>query len=317
MRSYVLAALNLSRTNVDVINVQHEYGLFGGVWGENILMFYAATTQPVITTLHSVISNPDATLRRVTRKIADASSTVIVMANAAIEILVRDYGIAASKLRLIPHGIPTVSAPLGAHDAEKTTLGYSDRTLLSTFGLLGPDKGIEYALRALPGIIRRWPAVLFLIIGQTHPNVIASSGEAYRTHLQNLVVELKLEAHVAFVDKYLAQPELLRYLVATDIYIIPHLNPLQIVSGSLAYAMGAGRAVVSTACVHAREVLANAHGMLIPFRDSPALAASLHTLLADPALRRDLEARAFARSRGWLWPTVGQQYLDVFVGAAR
>ena len=312
LSSYVAAARKLAQMPVDVINVQHEYGLFGGERGEYLLELYERASQPIVTTLHSVIPNPDPVLRRVTRELAELSARVIVLANAATEILARDYGILRSKIHMIPHGIPTVMQPARAHGVSKLNMGYQDRMLLSTFGLISPNKGIEFAIRALPEVVSAHPEVLYLIIGQTHPGVRAHEGETYRTGLQNLVRELQLQANVEFVDRYLSLPQLMEYLLATDAYIIPYLNPTQIVSGTLAYAMGSGKAVISTPFIHAREVLANGNGILVPFRDSAAMAVAMNNLLGYPTLRRAMEQRAFAFSRSWTWPAVAEQYVNVY-----
>jgi glycosyltransferase involved in cell wall biosynthesis len=191
-------------------------------------------------------------------------------------------------------------------------LGFEGRSLLSTFGLISPNKGLEYALYALPKLVEERPDVLYLIIGQTHPGVRAGEGETYRSHLQGIVRDLRLEAHVAFVDRYLSLSQLLEYLLATDIYVVPYLNPDQIVSGTLAYALGSGKAVVSTPFIHAKEALAHGRGLLVPFCDSPALHVAVRRLLDEPALRQDIERRAYAHSRSWVWPEVARQYNVVY-----
>ena len=317
LSSYVAAARKLAQMPIDVINVQHEYGLFGGAWGEYLLELYERACQPIVTTLHSVIPNPDPVLKRVTRELAERSAKIIVLANAATDILTRDYGIARSKIHMIPHGIPTVTHPVRAHNVAKLNLGYQGRTLLSTFGLISPNKGIEFAIRALPDVVRAHPDVLYLIIGQTHPGVRAHEGEAYRNQLQDLVRELRLQANVEFVDRYLSLPQLMEYLLATDTYVIPYLNPTQIVSGTLAYAMGSGKAVISTPFIHAREVLAHGNGVLVPFKDSPAMTHAINNLLDHPTVRHEMEQRAFAFSRSWTWPAVAEQYVTVYEEVAQ
>jgi len=317
--SYVKAARRVRslHTSVEVVNIQHEYGLFGGEWGEYILEFYDTVRLPVVTTLHSVIPSPDATLRQVTRAIAERSTRVVVLAKAAINILTHDYGIDPSRVQMIPHGVPTVAKPVMAHRLAKQNLGYSARTVVSTFGLLSPNKGIEVALAALPEIVRAHPEVLYLIIGQTHPGVRASSGESYRDQLKGLVNDLGLGGHVAFVDRYLGLADLMEYLLATDIYIVPYLNPNQIVSGTLAYALGSGKAVISTPFIHAQEVLADGCGLLVPFCDSAAMTTALRTVLEEPEKRLAMEQQAYAISRNWIWPSVAAQYQAVFQEAAR
>jgi glycosyltransferase involved in cell wall biosynthesis len=308
LEDYGAAAQQLARMPVDVINVQHEYGLFGGEWGESLLSFYEYAAQPIVTTLHSVLSNPGPTLRRVTRTLAERSARVVVLAEAATSILVNDYGVSRAKIKLIPHGIPNVTQPEQRHSHAKMRLGYEDRTLLATFGLISPNKGLEYALHALPKLVKERPDLLYMIIGQTHPGVRAGNGETYRSHLQTLVRDLHLASNVTFVDRYLSLNELLEYVLATDIYVVPYLNPDQIVSGTLAYALGCGKAVVSTPFVHAKEALAQGRGLLTPFCDSAAMSVAIRRLLNEPALRQELERRAYAASRSWIWPEVARQY---------
>lgn len=315
--SYRHAAQQLHQFPIDVINVQHEYGLFGGDWGEYLLEFYHHATRPIVTTLHTVLPNPDPTLRRVTRELAEYSTSVVVLAETAVPILERDYGIPRSSIKMIPHGVPIVEFSSTARARAKAELGFADRLILSTFGLINPNKGIEYALRALPDIVRQHPKVLYLIIGETHPGVRAHQGENYRWQLHNLVRELDLGAFVVFVDRYMTLAQLVQYLQATDVYVVPYLNPHQIVSGTLAYAVGAGKAIVATPLAYAREVLADGRGVLVPFRDSAAIARAVNRLLSDPGARAVMEQRAFAYSREWTWRAVGAQYVNLFAEVLR
>jgi len=312
IRSYIAASQKLAQMPIDAINIQHEYGLFGGERGEYLLELYKRANKPIVTTLHSVIPNPDPVLKRVTCELAQHSARLIVLANAATDILTQDYGIPRNKIKMIPHGIPTVTQPIRAHFASKLNLGYKDRTLLSTFGLISPNKGIEFAIRALPEVVRTHPEVLYLIIGQTHPGVRAHEGEVYRAQLQTLVNDLHLQNNVAFIDRYLSLSQLINYLLATDTYLIPYLNPTQIVSGTLAYAMGSGKAIISTPFIHAREVLGNGNGTLVPFRDSAAMTHAINNLLDHPNLRHSMEQRAYAFSRSWTWPAVAEQYVNTY-----
>lgn len=309
---YAAAAKQLAGMSVDVINVQHEYGLFGGEWGEHLLSFYKYATQPIVTTLHSVISSPGPVLRRVTQGLSERSASLVVMAEAAKSILMNDYGVPRSKIKLIPHGIPNITEPDLRHAQAKMQLNYQDRTLLATFGLISPNKGIEYALQALPKLVKEHPNLLYLIIGQTHPGVRKGAGESYRMKLQEIVRELHLEAHVEFVDRYLSLNQLLEYVLAADVYVVPYLDPNQIISGTLAYALGCGKAVVSTPFIHAKEALANERGLLTPFCDAPAMAAAIRRLLNDPSLRHSIEQRAYAHSRNWVWLEVAKQYYKLY-----
>ncbi len=312
LASYIRAAQILNRMPIQLVNVQHEYGLFGGAWGDYLLLFYRRLERPVVTTLHTTLPNPDPTLRRVTREIALRSRQVVVLARAAVDILARDYGIPRRKIRVLPHGVPTVQRWSGLREQRKAEMGCAGRKILSTFGLINPNKGIEYVLRALPEVIEAHPEVLYLVIGETHPGVRYHSGESYRESLLELCRELGIEEHVAFVDRYLTRDDLVRYLELTDVYLMPYLNPHQIVSGTLAYALGAGKAVVATPFVYAREVLADGRGVIVPFRDSAAIARAVVELLGDPERLLALEERAYAYTRSWTWPAVGRQYLSLF-----
>jgi glycosyltransferase involved in cell wall biosynthesis len=315
--SYRDAAWLVAKSPVDIINVQHEYGLFGGDWGEYLVEFYRHATQPIVTTLHTVLPNPDPTLRRVTRALAEYSARVVVLADAAVDILARDYGISRGCIRMIPHGVPTITPSPGAREQAKAALGYTGRMILSTFGLINPNKGIEYALRALPEIARQHPNVLYLIIGETHPGVRAHQGENYRAQLQQLVRELDLDTFVEFADRYMTLEQLVQYLQATDIYLVPYLNPHQIVSGTLAYAVGTGKAIIATPMTYAREVLADGRGILVPFRNSDAIASAVNRLLSDPIARARMEQRTFEYSRNWTWRAVGAQYINLFTEVLR
>ncbi len=310
--SYRSAAHALRNLPIDVVNVQHEYGLFGGEWGEYLLEFYRDATQPIVTTLHTTLPQPDRRLRQVTRELAEHSARVVVLAESAVPILTRDYGVPRERIRVIPHGVPSVNPSPALRERAKARLGYAGRLILSTFGLINPNKGIEYALHALPSIAREHPNVLYLIVGETHPGVRATAGENYREQLQQLVRTLHLGPWVEFQDRYLTLGQVVEYLQATDVYVVPYLDPHQIVSGTVAYAVGAGRAVVASPFAYAQEVLADRRGVLVPFRDSAAIASAVNRLLSDPAARSELEQRAYAYSRGWTWPAVGTRYLELF-----
>jgi glycosyltransferase involved in cell wall biosynthesis len=291
--------------------IQHEYGLFGGEYGEYLLDFMRAVELPIITTMHTVLSRPDAALRRVTEQLINASSAVVVLAQTAREILATYYPRAnLDKVHFIPHGTPSVRRE--AVTRHQRARGLQGRTILSTFGLLGPDKGIEFAIRALPEVVARHPDVLYQVLGQTHPGQVKRSGESYREMLTALVEELGLQNHVRFYNRYLSMKELLGYLRATDIYVIPYLNPQQIVSGTLAYAVACGKAIVATPFTYAREMLAEGRGILAEFRDSASLGTGINSLLDDPALKERVESAAYTYGRRMHWPAVGVTYLRLF-----
>jgi polysaccharide biosynthesis protein PslF len=290
-----------------VVSVQHEYGLFGGEYGDYLLDFIDAVQRPVVLTMHTVLERPDAALRRVTEALINKSSAVIVQAESARHILNSYYRRAdLTKVGFIPHGTPGVRRE--SSERYKVELGLDGYTVLSTFGLLGPDKGIEYAIRALPDIVARHPDVVYLVLGETHPGQRKYAGESYREMLIGLVDELGLQEHVRFYDRYLSQPELLRFLQATDIYVIPYLNPQQIVSGTLAYAVACGKAVVATPFVYAREMLAEGRGVLTSFRDSASIGKAVTGLLDDSAAKAHMEQLAYNHGLRMHWPAVGVAY---------
>src|SRR5260221_6455370 len=294
-----------SRTQA--VSIQHEYGLFGGERGEYLLDFIQAVDRPVVLTMHTVLEEPDPTLRRVTEQLIEQSSAVVVLAESARKILAEHYPRAnLDKVTFIPHGTPLVRRE--STRRYKHELGLEGQTVLSTFGLLGPDKGIEHAIRALPEIVARHPDVVYLVLGQTHPGQRRYAGESYRQMLTALVDELGLQDHVRFFNRYLSTPELLRFLQATDVYILPYLNPRQIVSGTLAYAVACGKAVVSTPFVYAREMLSQGHGHLASFKDARSITRAVNAYLDDPSYKARVEALAYNHGRRMHWPAVGVAY---------
>jgi polysaccharide biosynthesis protein PslF len=294
-------------TRTQVVSIQHEYGLFGGEYGEYLLDFIGALRVPVALTMHTVLERPNHTLRRVTEELINRSSSVVVLAESARDILSQYYSRAnLDKVEFIPHGTPSVRRE--PTERFKRELGLDGYTVLSTFGLLGPDKGIEYAIQSLPEIVARHPDVVYLVLGQTHPGQKRYAGESYREMLMRLVDELHLHEHVRFYNRYLSMPELMQFLRATDIYVIPYLNPLQIASGTLSYAVAAGKAVISTPFVYAREVLGSGRGVLADFRDPRSLTSSINGLLEQPDIKEEIERRAYTFGRRMHWPNVGVAY---------
>lgn len=311
LRSYRQAAQAINRSQVQLVSIQHEYGLFGGEYGDYLLSFLRALEKPAVLTMHTVLEHPDLAMRRVTEDLAAAASAIVVLAERARMILSEYYPrVDLEKVHFIPHGTPKVEYEPPAR--FKKELGLEGRTLLATFGLLGPDKGIEYAIAALPEIVKRHPDVLYLVLGETHPELRRHSGEAYREMLEAKVSELGLQGHVSFYKRYLDRAELVRFLQATDVYVVPYLNPYQIASGTLSYAVACGKAVVSTPFVHAQELLSEGRGLLARFRDSAALAAAITTLLDQPRLRARMEKAAYAYGKRMHWPAVGRAYCRLF-----
>jgi len=294
----------------DALNIQHEYGLFGGEEGEWVLDLIARVRKPVITSLHTVVPDPSPQHLRVARALCASSAGIVVLSETGRELLIERYGVDARKVRVIPHGVPDV--PLSDTAEAKGHFGYAGRTTISTFGLINRGKGLEYAIDAMQAVVASHPETLYLILGQTHPVVRRHEGESYRHELEAKIADLGLSENVVLVDKYLDFDELLDYLAASDLYLTPYLNPTQIVSGTLAYAVGCGKAVISTPYLYAQELLAHGRGFVVPFRDASAIATTLLALLDDPALRESTQRRAYRFGRNMTWPNVAHAYGEYF-----
>lgn len=308
--AYREVAQAINRSTVDVVNIQHEFGIFGGEWGRWLLGFLDALVKPVVTTLHTVLPDPLPPPVEITRALYARSAATVAMTPVALTILRRDYGLVGDRLRVIPHGVPVAS--MQDPEETKARLGLGGHLVVSSFGLINPGKGIEDVLDALPEVVARFPQLLYLVLGETHPVVRRGQGEEYRTRLIRQVRRLGLEQHVKFNNRYLTDDELVQYLMATDVYITPYHNPNQIVSGTLSFALGCGRAIVSTPYLYANDALAEGRGLLIPFRDRQAIADTLIMLLADPRMRERLQQKAFALGKQMRWPRVAAAYLDLF-----
>ncbi len=308
--SYRAAAEAINRSSADIVNVQHEFGLYGtwtaGVYEDHLRPFLEALRKPVVTTLHTVPLDPTPSMRDAIRSAVELSDAIVVMAGAAAGILADRYGIAEVPV-VIPHGMPAIQ-PHG-RVRMKNKLGVPGRTIISTFGLVDPRKGIEYMIEAMPAIVAGHPAALYVIAGQTHPELRRNDGEKYRNQLVETVKRLGIQNHVSFIDEYMAQRDIIELLVASDVYVTPYLDPHQITSGTLAYALGAGKAIVSTAYVHAREALADGRGILVPFRDSAAVAEAVNSLLDHPGRKHALELASYAYASDMSWPRAGEHWL--------
>jgi glycosyltransferase involved in cell wall biosynthesis len=307
IEDYVKAAEYVNSSNIQLLVVQHEFGLYGGDYGEHLKLFLDAVKKPVITTLHTVQPNFDKKAIEVLKYITERSESIIVIAHAAIGML-KHQGISYKKCVVIPHGCPSVDRT--DNKAVKESLGLKGRLVASTFGLISSGKGIEYAIQALPEVIKKEPRIIYLIIGETHPEVRKHEGEKYRNELTRLVSELGLEEHVRFTNRFITKRELIKFLQATDIYLTPYISPNQISSGTLIYALGAGKAVVSTPYYHAQEVLANGRGILCKFEDSASIAEGIHKLL-DESFRVEVQKRAYKYSRRFLWKNVARKYVNL------
>ncbi len=308
--SYARAAELVSVYPADLINIQHEYGLFGGERGEWLADFMAVLDKPAVLTMHTVLPEPDEIYLRVTRALCEQASKVVALSETGRGLLETVYGIDPGVLNVIHHGVPDV--PFQDTDAAKASFGIGQRTVISTFGLISRGKGLEYAIEAMRDVVKRHPEALYLILGETHPVVRRREGESYRESLVAMVRQYGLNNNVKLVDKYLDFDEVVSYLAATDIYLTPYLNPAQIVSGTLAYAVGCGKAIVSTPYLYAQELLAHNRGFLCEFRNAVSIARRLNMLLDDPALRRATERRAYRFGRQMTWPHVAMQYGQLF-----
>ncbi len=310
--TYVAAGRAIGRSTVDIVNLQHEFGLYGvwreGGYDDHLRVFLGACEKPVVTTFHTVPPQPEPWMLEVIRNAADRSAAVVVMSATGARLLREVYGISKRPV-VIEHGMPVIE-PHGRRRLKRA-LAMEDRNVISTFGLVDPRKGLEYVVEALPEVLTRHPKALYLIIGQTHPELLKRQGEAYRNSLIDTARRVGVSDSLRFVNAYLTQAEIVEYLLASDVYITPYLDPGQITSGTLAYALGAGKAIVSTPYLHAREVLADDRGMLVPFRDAPAIAAAVDRIMSDPAHKRLLEERAYAYGRSTTWPAIGAQVLTL------
>lgn len=306
--AYLDAARAIEASGAQALWIQHEYGIYGGAAGEFLIALIDRLSIPVIATLHTVLENPNPDERRVMEALLRRCSRVIVMAEKGREMLKRVHGAEARKLVMIPHGVP--DRAFADPDDFKARFGWQGREVVLTFGLLAPSKGIETVIEAMPEIAAARPESLYVILGATHPNLVAHEGEAYRERLKALAADLGVSDHVAFLDGFVEQDELLDYLQAADVYATPYPNPAQITSGTLSYAVAVGKPVVSTPYVHATEILDEDHGVLVPFHDSAAFAREIVRLLADKPARMALAKRAYARGRTMLWERLAEAAMN-------
>jgi len=306
---YARAAEFINYSDVELVCIQHEHGIFGGDDGAYILDLLTALRTPAIATLHTVLQQPSDTQRSVIQKISRQCAQLVVMSQVAADLLSTSYGITGHAIRMIPHGIPEM--PPRDPRRMKAKFGVSGQEMLLTFGLLGPNKGIETVIRALPAMIAAFPEVVYFVVGATHPTIVRRHGEAYRTSLEREAERLGVREHVVFRDQFVADEELCSYLQATDLYISPYLNQAQVTSGALSYAMGAGAAVVSTPYWHAEELLSSGRGRLFPFGDHDALSAAVISLLSAPEEIERLRRSAFEFTRSMAWPRIGEAYLTL------
>jgi glycosyltransferase involved in cell wall biosynthesis len=308
--SYRRAADFLNFNNADVLCVQHEFGIYGGSAGSHLLALLKEVRMPVVTTLHTVLREPNPAQQKVMEELIRRSDRLVVMARKGAEILRETYGVPDTKVDLILHGIPDI--PFVDSSIYKAQFGVEGRVVLLTFGLIGPGKGIEYAIEALPEIVKRHPNVVYLVLGATHPHLVAREGERYRLGLERLAEDRGVKEHVIFYNRFVSLDDLKEFIGATDIYVTPYLNQAQITSGTLAYVFGAGKAVVSTPYWHAQELLADGRGILVPFRDPQAIAEGVRAFLDDPGRLQETRENAYQIGREMIWPVVAQRYMESF-----
>ena len=313
LSSYLRAADFLNISNVDIVCLQHEFGIFGGPAGGHILAFLRELRMPVVTTLHTVLREPRTDQRRVMQELISLSTRLVVMSERGRQMLHDVYRAPPAKVDLIAHGIPDV----GFVDPTyfKDQFGVEGKVVLLTFGLLSPNKGIEYVLNALPAILAEFPEVVYIVLGATHPNELREHGEAYRVSLEMLAKKNKVEKNVIFYNDFVELENLKEFIGAADLYITPYLNEAQITSGTLAYTFGAGKAVVSTPYWHAAELLAEDRGVLVPFGDAPAIAREVIGLLQDDTRRHAMRKNAYRMGREMIWSNVAQIYMRSFESA--
>jgi len=315
LADYARAAHRINASGADIVCVQHEYGIFGGVAGAYLLKLLDRVTAPVVVTLHTVLGRPTPEQRSVIDALVRRAAKLVVMAEKGRQILREVHGVSDDRMVVVLHGVP--DRPLSDGEAEKARFGLSGHRVLLTFGLLSPNKGIETVIRAMPAIAARHPDTLYVVLGATHPHLVAREGEAYRESLMALADDLKVRTYLRFVDGFVEQDELLAYLAASDIYVTPYLNEAQIVSGTLSYAIALGRPVVSTPYWSATELLANGLGRLAPFGDSTGFAESIIDLLDHPEARDEMSRRGWRKGRSMIWPEFARSYVEIFQDAIR
>ena len=310
---YTQAAKVLNAGRFDIVSLQHEYGIFGGEAGRNIVETLSRVAMPIVTTLHTVLAEPTPVQRSVMGRIIDLSARIVVMADKGEELLRAVHGVPAGKIDVIPHGIPDF--PFLDSDPAKAKLGFVGKSVILTFGLLSPSKGIETVIDAMPEIVRSCPTAIYVVLGATHPNLVREQGEVYRDGLIARARQLGVQDHVVFFNQFVDQATLLDFISMCDVYVTPYLNETQMTSGTLAYSFGLGKAVVSTPYWHANELLGDGLGVLVPFSDANAIGTQIASLLTDDVRRNAVRERAYAASRSMTWSQTALRYVTVFDAA--
>ncbi len=308
--SYIKAANYINKSIADIVVLEHEFGLYGGEFGEYIIKLVERIKKPLIVTTHTIPDNPDEGYGRALKDVIKFTDKVIAMMPESIQKLVKKYNYPVDNIEIIPHGVPDIV--MEPNEKYKRKKGLKDKIILGNINLLSEIKGIEYIIEALGVIKKQFPGVLYLIIGQTHPVVLKIEGEKYRNFLKRKIKNLNLEENVKFINKYMTLEELVSWLKAIDIYITPYLDPQQSASGALAYAIGAGKACISTPYLYAKEVLASGRGVIVPFRNSGAIANAVIDICRNPEKKLKLEKKAYEFGRLMTWYNVALQHLKLF-----
>jgi glycosyltransferase involved in cell wall biosynthesis len=307
-KSYSDMAEWMNQSSIQVLVVEHEYGIYGGNSGEYLLDLVNRVNKPIVTTLHTVLPVPSAKQKEILQALCKKSMKIVTMAFNTRKILCDVYGADPDKITVIPHGVPAFDCP--SREYLKKQQHFEDRTVVSTFGLISPGKGLEYGIKSIADVAQKHPEVLYLILGKTHPTVKKLFGEAYRESLEKMIDDLNLKNNVQFVNKYLSKEELVRYLKLSDIYMTPYLGRDQAVSGTLAYAVGYGKVIVSTPYLYAEEMLANGCGMLAEFKDEASLGKCINYVIEHPDAKAAMEKKSLALGKNMIWNSVAKSYKD-------
>ncbi len=313
VESYIAAAKRINDSKIDVINIQHEFGLYKGDFGCYVLEFMRRVRKPIVTTFHTVIPNPPSRMREVVKDIYALSDRVIVSANAGIDLLHNKFGLDKTQLTMVPHGVPQVPKLVDTEFAKRG-LGLAGKFVIASYGLINPDKGIEYVIQALPSIIEANPRedITYMIVGEHHPALDRKVRELYKEKIDGLVKELGVSRNVRFVERYLSNKDMIRHFLATDVCAVTNMNPDQISSGVLSQAIGCGRSIVATKFAHATEALSNGRGLFVEFGDPEDIAEKINLLVADAELRKTLSHRVHVYGRALTWDQIARRYFNVF-----
>ncbi len=314
-KDYIKAANYINTSDTDVCILEHEFGIFGGESGVYVLPLINRLEKPLVTILHTVLKEPSFIQHIIIKEIANQSAKIIVMSKRAVGFLTDIYNIPKEKIQFIEHGVPDLEA--NVFNPIRNLISFRDKRVLFTFGLISRNKGLETVIKALPKIVEQHPDVMYVVLGNTHPGVRKSSGEEYRDSLKTLAIQLNVENHLTFINKFVSEEELFNYLTASEIYITPYLNEAQITSGTLSYAVGAGSAVISTPYWHAQELLANDRGRLFDFKDSVNLSMQINDLLDHPKKLNELKRNAYNYGLHLRWPVIGQEFIKVLKQAQK